>query len=305
MHSDSSKELEEISQLLNKNKLTPDADLEKAFSSSSKSLVISCHDKEGRALVIKILLSGDTAWRRKFFNELRFHKTLAGGAPSFIPEVVEIQPEDPLPFLLFEKIDGNPLSPNRIPSRARPELTSKIANLLEQIQNIPLEDFDLPHYRGDFLIQKVLKYQENPPVPRPIFKEVLSRLKESREELNDACEVLVHGDFMFQNIIESGNQLIAIDWEFVEIGNRAWDAATLWLTTFKLGDWRKKFFKEVKSFKNLFVLNLLRLYLREIRMWEKVTKKYEAVLVRKTCEKELHLALKGFDALLEGVKYLS
>lgn len=301
------KKLEKVSQLLSRNRLTPDTNLEEALSSSLKSLVIPCHDKENRSLVIKILLSEDPAWRQKFFNEIQFYKTLGRRAPLSIPKVVKICSEDPLPFLLFEKIDGSPLSPTRIPSSAKSEWAPKLADLLEKIQNISPNNLNLPHYDGDFLIQKVQSYQKDPPVTKAFFEEVLSRLKESKEKLNSAAQFMVHGDFIFQNIIESGDQLIAIDWEFVGIGNRAYDAANLWLTTFKLGNWRKTFVRKVlqrtdepDDFKNLLVLNLFRLYLREIKMWREVPERNEAALVQKTCEKELRLALKGFDALFAG-----
>lgn len=307
MQCESSKKLEEVSQLFNKNRLTPETNLEEAFFPSLKSLVIPCHDKENRSLVIKVLISEDPAWRQRFFNKVQFHKNLGEARPPFIPKVVKARSEDRLPFILFEKIDGTSLSPIRIPSSAESEWAPKLADLLEKIQNIPPNNPNLPHYDGDFLIQKVQSYQKDPPVAKSLLEEVLSRLKESREKLNSAAQFMVHGDFIFQNIIESGDLLIAIDWEFVGTGNKAWDAANLWLTTFKLGNWRKTFVRNVlqhtdepDDFKNLLVLNLFRLYLREIKMWKEVLERNEATLVQKTCEKELRLALKGFDSLLAG-----
>lgn len=296
----------EIYKLLKQNGLTPNTDGEATFLPSSKSLILACHNEENRALVIKILLAEDPSWRRRFFNEIQFYKIFKKETLPFIPKVVGTSLEDPLPFILLEKIEGTPLSPTRIPHRAKPEWVSKVADLLEKIQNLPLEDSNLPHNNGDFLIQKVLKYEENPPIPRPIFKEVISRLEEARSELNNACRVLVHGDFMLQNIIESDAGLIVVDWEFAGVGNRAYDAATLWLTTFKLRRWRKAFLEKLlkqvekpEVFKSLFVLNLLRLYLREIGMWRKLWQHKEAAVVEETCEKELRLALKGFDSLFE------
>ena len=307
MQGESLKELKEISQLLSKNGLTPDTNLEEIFSPSLKSLVLPCHDKENRALVIKILLSEDPAWRQKFFTELQFHKALGRRAQFFIPKTIKTHPRGPLPFILFEKIDGSPLSSTRISRGAKPEWAPRLADLLKKIQNISPKNLNLPRYDGDFLIKKVQNYREDPPVPRDLFREALSQLEDSREKLNNACQVLVHGDFMLQNIIETDSQLFVVDWEFVGIGNKAYDAATLWLTTLRLPSWRKMFLqnlleqtKEPEVFKRLFILNLLRLYLREIKMWGKVPKRREATLIQRACEKELRLALSGFDSLFGG-----
>ena len=303
--------LKEISQLFDERGLTPDVDLKKTLASpSTKSLILPCH-KDGKALVIKILLLGDASWRQRFSNELRFYKVYQKEAISFIPPIIEVCSEGTFPFAVFEKVDGKPLASSRVPEGAKSNWATKLAQKIEQIQKLPplpATDSSFPRYDGEFLIQKVLKYRESTLVPQPLFEEIVTKLESSRETLDNACRVLIHGDFLFQNVIESNSLLFIVDWEFVGTGNEAYDAATLWLSTFRLSGWRKTFIgnllekiKNPKLFKSLFVSNLFRLYLREIKMWREVTGEPElATAVIENCKNELRLALRGFDALFEG-----
>lgn len=299
----------EIAQILKDHNLVPEADLAETLIASSKSLTLPCY-KNNESLIIKILLSKDGSWRQRFLNELKFYKAYQKDIGNLTPKVFKVSSEEPFPFIIIERMAGKALATSRVPERAESDWAPRLAQTIGQVQKLPLPPdggSNLPHYDGEFTIKKVLSHQKLGLVPQLLFDEILATLEDSKGVLSNACRDLVHGDFLFQNVIETGDNFRLIDWEFVGMGNEAYDAATLWVSTFRIPGWRKVFIEKClemtadpKLFEELFTLNLLRLHLREVKMWREVTGEPElAKLVIENCQKELHQALRGFEVLLD------
>lgn len=317
-----------VSHVMEKLKLEASNSVEDAIK-GRQNFYLAVTDYRGKKIFFKARIADHRVlkqWNKNFKNERRFLQTIKKtGFESTIvkrlPTYVKSQLTD-CEWLMTEFIEGSNIGVSCMyydnPTK---HSMDEVIRLLLDIQDFPIFEFAEKHPWAQKLLRCDHEWYHNSfhrlihrkgrtirqVLPQSMLDQADEIIRASEGLLNDNCNLFVHGDFHPANVIMSGNQAIAVDWEEIHYDNASCDITDLWYKmTDKLPERKyllKKFANQTlqkEDFAELFRLNLL------VRLPEEIYWLRRLILIdypdKEEIAKLLEVCYSNYESAIKGVK---
>lgn len=255
-----------------------------------------------KKLIFRTLIFNDKSTVSNFRRELLFYRFLKEEKiilPFLIPFSIVSNEEGNFRWMLREYIEADStgdrwgfskkfLNDNNLHKiinhlRFIQSLTKKLLLFFKKYSVLKIPKRDYQWYQRDFQksYSEELKQRFRKSLKRYLThaerKKLQSYFRDNKKILDRYCLYLTHGDLYPGNVFIKSKKLLILDWEEMHINNPMYDAAFIWIYSWRNEKWRNYFlekflelfdYRDRKNCRILFNLSVLRIIFRNITALE-------------------------------------